>query len=86
MKNLGLTSISKPINDAIENTKKYKIQQKTTQNEIKINQENINKLNYINLSDAQIKAGFGGKELKSLVSQKEALKDQNKELGAQTSK
>jgi hypothetical protein len=86
MKNLGLTSISKPINDAIENTKKYKIQQKTTQNEIKLNQENINKLNSRNLSDAQLKAGFGGKELKSLVSQKEALKDQNKELGAQTSK
>jgi hypothetical protein len=45
MKNLGLTSISKPINDAIENTKKYKIQQKTTQNEIKLTQENINQLN-----------------------------------------
>jgi len=86
MKNLGLTSISKPINDAIENTKKYKIQQKTTQNEIKLTQENINQLNSRNLSDSQIRYGFGGKELKNLLEQKEALIEQNKELDKKTSK
>jgi hypothetical protein len=45
MKALGLNSISKPITDAIEATKKYKIQQKFTQNEIIAKQEEINKLN-----------------------------------------
>lgn len=86
MKNLGLTSISKPINDAIENTKKYKIQQKTTQNDIKLTQQQINQLNTRNLSDAQIRAGFGGKELKNLVGQKDALKEQNEELGKKSNK
>jgi hypothetical protein len=86
MKNLGLTSISKPINDAIENTKKYKIQQKTTQNEIKLTQKEINQLNNNNLSDAQIRAGFGGKELKNLIEQKDALEKQNEELGRKSNK
>jgi hypothetical protein len=86
MKNLGLTSISKPINDAIENTKKYKIQQKTTQNEIKLTQENINQLNSRNLSNAQLRVGFGGKELKNLIEQKDALEKQNEELGRKSNK
>jgi hypothetical protein len=86
MKNLGLTSISKPINDAIENTKKYKIQQKTTQNDIKLTQEGINKLNSRNLSDAQLRVGFGGKELKNLIEQKDALEKQNEELGKKSNK
>lgn len=86
MKNLGLTSISKPINDAIENTKKYKIQQKTTQNEIKLTQQEINQLNTRNLSNAQIRAGFGGKELKNLIEQKDALQKQNEELGRKSNK
>lgn len=86
MKNLGLTSISKPINDAIENTKKYKIQQKTTQNEIKLTQQEINQLNTRNLSNAQIRAGFGGKELKNLLEQKDALQKQNEELGRKSNK
>jgi hypothetical protein len=86
MKNLGLTSISKPINDAIENTKKYKIQQKTTQNEIKLTQENINQLNSRNLSNAQLRVGFGGKELKNLIEQKDALERQNEELGRKSNK
>jgi hypothetical protein len=86
MKNLGLTSISKPINDAIENTKKYKIQQKTTQNDIKLTQENINQLNSRNLSDAQLRVGFGGKELKNLIEQKDALEKQNEELGRKSNK
>ena len=86
MKNLGLTSISKPINDAIENTKKYKIQQKTTQNEIKLTQENINQLNSRNLSNAQLRVGFGGKELKNLIEQKDALEKQNKELDRKSNK
>jgi len=86
MKNLGLTSISKPINDAIENTKKYKTQQKNTQNEIKLTQESINQLNSRNLSDAQIRAGFGGRELKNLIEQKDTLEKQNEELGKKSNK
>jgi hypothetical protein len=86
MKNLGLTSLSKPINDAIENTKKYKTQQINAQNEIRLTQESINQLNSRNLSDAQLRVGFGGKELKNLIEQKDALEKQNKELDRKSNK
>jgi hypothetical protein len=86
MKALGLNSISKPITDAIEATKKYKIQQKFTQNEIILKQEEINKLNIRGLSTSQIRAGFGGKELKNLQEQKDQLIQQNQELDKKTNK
>jgi hypothetical protein len=86
MKALGLNSISKPITDAIEATKKYKIQQKFTQNEIIAKQEEINKLNIRGLSTSQIRAGFGGKELKNLQFQKDQLIQQNQELDKKTNK
>jgi hypothetical protein len=86
MKALGLNSISKPITDAIETTKKYKTLQKFTQNEIILKQEEINKLNIKGLSIAQIRAGFGGKELKNLQEQKDQLIQQNQELDKKTNK
>jgi hypothetical protein len=86
MKALGLNSISKPITDAIETTKKYKTLQKFTQNEIILKQEEINKLNKKSLSIAQIRAGFGGKELKNLQEQKDQLIQQNQELDKKTNK
>jgi len=86
MKALGLNSISKPITDAIEATKKYKTLQKFTQNEIIAKQEEIDKLNKKGLSIAQLRAGFGGTELKNLQFQKDQLIQQNQELDKKTNK
>ena len=82
----GFGDLVQPLNDAIEKTKNARLQTKLNKDEIsKLNKE-IETSNASQLSSAQLRAGFGGKYLKDLQSQKDSLESQNKELSAQSSK
>jgi hypothetical protein len=86
LEKMGFAGIAKPISDAIKQTKEARLQYKLNQDAISDIGKEMEDLNTRNLTDAQIRAGFGGKELKNLLAQKEALKDQNKELDKKTNK
>lgn len=86
LEKMGFAGIAKPISDGIQKTKESRFQLKLNQDAIKEIGKEMAALNKRNLSDAQIRAGFGGKELQSLLAQKEALQLQNAELSTQTSK
>jgi len=86
LEKMGFAGIAKPISDGIQKTKEARFQYKLNQDAIKNIGEEMAALNKRNLSDAQIRAGFGGKELQNLLAQKENLISQNKELSTQTNK
>jgi predicted DNA-binding protein (UPF0251 family) len=86
LEKMGFAGIAKPISDAIQKTKEARLQMKLNQDAISDVGKEMEALNSRNLTNAQIRAGFGGKELKTLLAQKEALEDQNKELDKQTNK
>jgi hypothetical protein len=83
---MGFAGIAKPISDAIKETKDARLQYKLNQDAISDIGKEMEDLNKRNLTNAQIRAGFGGKELKNLLAQKEALEGQNKELDKKTNK
>lgn len=86
LEKLGFVGISKPITDAIQATKRARFEYKLNQDAIQDIGKEMAALNKRNLSDSQIRYGFGGKELKNLLAQKDTLIDQNKELDKKTSK
>ena len=86
LEKMGFAGIAKPISDAIKETKDARLQYKLNQDAISDIGKEMEDLNKRNLTNAQIRAGFGGKELKNLLAQKEALEDQNKELDKKTNK
>jgi hypothetical protein len=86
LEKLGFVGISKPITDAIQATKRARFEYKLNQDAIQDIGKEMAALNRRNLSDLQIRYGFGGKELKNLLAQKDALIEQNKELDKKTSK
>jgi hypothetical protein len=86
LEKMGFAGIAKPISDAIKETKEARFQYKLNQDAISDIGKEMEDLNKRNLTNAQIRAGFGGKELKNLLAQKEALEDQNKELDKKTNK
>ncbi len=86
LEKLGFMGISKPINDAIQATKRARLEYKLNQDAIQDIGKEMVSLNRRNLSDSQIRYGFGGKALKNLLAQKDALIEQNKELEKGTSK
>jgi len=86
LEKLGFTGISKPITDAIQATKRARLEYKLNQDAIQDIGKEMTALNKGNLSDSQIRYGFGGKELKLLLAQKEELIAQNRELESKQSK
>lgn len=86
LEKMGFAGIAKPISDAIQKTKEARFQYKLNQDAISDIGEEMATLNRRNLTDAQIRAGFGGKELKTLLAQRDSLEAQNKELDKQTNK
>jgi hypothetical protein len=86
LEKMGFAGIAKPISDAIKETKEARLQYKLNQDAISDIGKEMEDLNKRNLTNAQIRAGFGGKELKNLLAQKEALEEQNKELDKKTNK
>ena len=86
LEKMGFAGIAKPISDVIKETKEARLQYKLNQDAISDIGKEMEDLNKRNLTNAQIRAGFGGKELKNLLAQKEALEDQNKELDKKTNK
>jgi hypothetical protein len=82
----GFGDLSRPLNDAIEKTKNARMQTKLNSEDISRLNKEIASQNTKNLSSNQLAYGFGGKNLKNLQLQKEALESQNKELSTQSSK
>jgi hypothetical protein len=72
--------------DAVDKTKNARLQQKLNNDEVGKLTNQLDSQNKKQLTAAQLRAGFGGKELKTLQSQKDALESQNKSLDSQTSK
>jgi hypothetical protein len=83
---LGFSNLSQPLADAIEKTKNARLQTKLNNDEIAKTTTEISAQNKNQLSEAQLREGFGGKELKELQLKKDFLKSQNVELSGQTSK
>lgn len=83
---LGFGDLSQPLIDAIEKTKNARLQMKLNKDEISQTTSEINAQNKNQLSADQLRAGFGGKELKQLQLKKDFLESQNVELSKQTSK
>jgi hypothetical protein len=83
---MGFGDLSKPLQDAIDKTKNARLQQALNNDEVKKLTNQLDSQNKKQLTAAQLRAGFGGKELKTLQLQKDALESQNKELDSQTSK
>jgi hypothetical protein len=83
---MGFGDLSKPLQDAVDKTKNARLQQKLNNDEVKKLTNQLDSQNKKQLTAAQLRAGFGGKELKTLQSQKDALESQNKSLDSQTSK
>ena len=83
---LGFSNLSQPLADAIEKTKNARLQTKLNNDEIAKTSTEISTQNKNQLSEAQLRAGFGGKELKELQDKKDFLESQNAELSKQTSK
>lgn len=86
LEKMGFANISKPISEAIQKTKDARIQYKLNANAVEDLTSKISSQNSRGLTDAQLRAGFGGIHLKNLVLQKQALEAQNKELESQTNK
>lgn len=86
LEKLGFVGISKPITDAIQATKRARLEYELNQDAIQDIGKEMTALNKRNLSDSQIRYGFGGKELKLLLAQKEELIAQNRELESKQSK
>jgi len=83
---LGFSNLSQPLADAIEKTKNARLQTKLNNDEIAKTTTEISAQNKNQLSEAQLRAGFGGKELKELQLKNDFLKSQNAELSTQTNK
>jgi len=89
LEKMGFGDLSQPLQDAIDKTKNARLQQKLNNDELSSTQSQINEIvkkEGLILSEKQMQAGFGGKELKDLANKKKSLESQNKELGKQTSK
>ena len=83
---LGFGDLSQPLTDAIEKTKNARLQMKLNNDVIKEVSTELELQNTGELTANQLRAGFGGKHLKNLQLQKDALNLQNKELETQTDK
>ena len=85
---MGFGDLSQPLQDAIDKTKNARLQQKLNNDELSSTQSQIDEIvkkeGFI-LSEKQMQAGFGGKELKDLVNKKKSLESQHKSLDSQTS-
>jgi len=89
LEKMGFTNISKSISDGIEKTKQARLQTELNNKALEETQSEIDAIKKKNgyiLSDAQLRAGFGGKELKDLVAKKDLIDQQNKNLSSQTNK
>jgi hypothetical protein len=83
---MGFGNLSQPLTEAIEKTKSARLQTElNTKAQEKITSQIISQ-NQRQLTAAQLRMGFGGKELKTLQLQKDSLISQNTELSTQTSK
>ena len=83
---LGFGDLSQPLTEAIDKTKNARLQMKLNGDQITEVNKQITAQNSGQLSAAQMRAGFGGKALKDLQLQKDALEAQNVDLTTQTSK
>jgi len=83
---MGFGDMSQSLQDAIDKTKNARLQQKLNNDEISKVSKELKSQNSRQLTANQLRAGFGGKHLKSLQAQKDSLSSQNKELDGQTSK
>jgi hypothetical protein len=83
---LGFGDLSQPLTEAIEKTKNARLQMKLNSDQIAGVNQQLADQNARGLSAAQLRAGFGGKALKDLQLQRDALEEQNGELSTQTSK
>ena len=83
---MGFGDMTQSLQDAIDKTKNARLQQKLNNDEISKLSKELESQNSRQLSANQLRAGFGGKHLKSLQAQKDSLSSQNKELDGQTSK
>ena len=83
---MGFGDMTQSLQDAIDKTKNARLQQKLNNDEISKVSKELESQNSRQLSANQLRAGFGGKHLKSLQAQKDSLSSQNKELEGQTSK
>lgn len=83
---LGFGDLSQPLTEAIEKTKNTRLQMKLNSDQISEVNKQLTQQNARQLSAAQLRAGFGGKALKDLQLQRDALEEQNAELSTQTSK
>ena len=81
---LGFGDLSQPLDDAIEKTKNARLQMKLNNDVIKGISTEIASQNTGQQTANQLRAGFGGKHLKDLQLQKDALDSQNEELGKHT--
>ena len=80
---MGFEKVSNSISEGIQKTKEARLQYKLNQDAISDLNKEIQSSNTRNLSDAQIRAGFGGKYLKDLASQRDEISRQNEELKSQ---
>jgi len=83
---LGFGDLSQPLTEAIEKTKNARLQIKLNSDQIAEVNQQLADQNARGLSAAQLRAGFGGKVLKNLQLQRDALEEQNGKLTTQTSK
>jgi len=83
---LGFGDLSQPLTEAIDKTKNARLQMKLNGDQITEVNKQITAQNSGQLSAAQMRAGFGGRALKNLQLQKDALEAQNVDLTTQTSK
>jgi len=86
---MGFGDLSQPLQDAIDKTKNARLQQKLNNDELSSTQSQIDEIvkkEGLILSEKQMQAGFGGKELKDLVNKEKSLESQNKSLDSQTTK
>jgi hypothetical protein len=83
---LGFGDLSQPLTDAIEKTKNARLQIKLNNDAIKEVSDELESQNTGQLTANQLRAGFGGKHLKNLQLQKDALDLQNLSLETQTNK
>jgi hypothetical protein len=86
LSNMGFGDMTQSLQDAIDKTKNARLQQKLNNDEISKVSKELESQNSRQLSANQLRAGFGGKNLKNLQAQKDSLSSQNKELDGQTSK
>lgn len=83
---LGFGDLSQPLTEAVEKTKNARLQMKLNNDQISEVNQQLTTQNARQLSAAQLRAGFGGKELKLLQLKADSLEEHNKSLATQTSK